>query len=266
MRAPQLGRLVYIYDDNHITIDGPTEIALDDDAGMRFESYGWHVERLGEVANDVDALESALRTAIAEESRPSLLILRSHIGYPSPHLTDSPKAHGSPFGPEEVRATKEILGLPPDKDFYVPEDVLALYRSAGRQSARANEAWQGRFSSSGVDRDEWDALWGGRGLSGWQSDLPTWKPGESIATRNSVNVALNAVAPPVPGIVSGGADLTGNTGTRLDGVERQSFEHPEGRAMAFGVREHAMGGALTGMALHGGTVPIGGTFFTFSDY
>jgi transketolase len=261
-----LGRLVYVYDDNHITIDGPTEITLNDDAGKRFESYGWHVDRLGESANDLDVLETALRGAMAEQDRPSLLILRSHIGYPSPDATDSPKAHGSPLGPEEVRATKGILGLPIDEDFYVPEQVLEMYRAAAGDAARANATWKARFAASDVDRELWDAMWGARGLPGWQTALPSWKAGEVIATRNSVNVALNAVAAQVPGIVSGGADLTGNTGTRLNGEVLQSQEHPEGRAIAFGVREHAMGAALTGLALHGGAVPIGGTFFVFSDY
>jgi transketolase len=261
-----LGKLVYIYDDNHITIDGVTEITLSDDAGKRFESYGWHVERLGEAANDPDALEAGIRRAIAEETRPSILILRSHIGNPSPHLTDSPKAHGNPLGPEEVRATKEIMGLPPDQDFFVPEEVLEMYRTAGRESAGANAAWKDRLSQSKIDRREWNAVWAGRGLDGWESGLPTWKAGESVATRHSINAALNAVSSHFPGLVSGGADLTGNTGTKLDGEALQSSEHPEGRAIAFGVREHAMGGLLNGLALHGGVIPIGGTFFAFSDY
>src|SRR5215472_1304991 len=123
-----LGRLIYIYDDNHITIDGPTEITLNDDPALRFEAYNWHVERLGEVANDTDALEAGLRRAMAVEDRPSLLILRSHIGWPAPHMTDNPKAHGDPLGEEEVRATKEILGLPPDQAFWVPDEVLDMYR------------------------------------------------------------------------------------------------------------------------------------------
>jgi transketolase len=261
-----LGRLIYVYDDNHITIDGPTEITLNDDAGGRFESYGWHVDRLGEVGEDVDVLESAVRGAMAEQERPSLLILRSHIGYPSPEFTDSPKAHGSPLGEDEVRATKEILGLPPDETFWVPDDVLAMYRQAIGRGQAARSAWEGRLSGWTGDRAEWDTIWANEGRPGWQSKLPSWKPGESIATRNSVNVALNAIADDVPGIVSGGADLTGNTGTRLDGATRQGADHPEGRALAFGVREHAMGAVLTGLSLHGGTIPIGGTFFVFSDY
>jgi transketolase len=261
-----LGRLVYIYDDNHITIDGPTEITLTDDPGKRFEAYGWHVENLGEVANDTDALEAGIRRAMAEEERPSLLILRSHIGYPAPDMTDNPKAHGSPFGEEEIRKTKEILGLPVDQEFWVPQEVLDLYRAAGSRGVADRQDWEKRLASYHGDRTGWEAAWGGHGRVGWRDRLPVWKPGESIATRNSAKSALNAIAADVPGIVAGGADLTGNTGTKLDGEPLQSKEHPEGRAVAFGVREHGMGGALNGMALHGGVLPIGGTFFTFSDY
>jgi transketolase len=261
-----LGRLVYVYDDNHITIDGPTEIALDDDPVKRFEAYGWHVDSIGEAANDTDALEASLRRAMAEEERPSLIVLRSHIGYPSPKFTDSPKAHGSPLGEDEVRVTKTLLGLPPDETFWVPEAVLDMYRRAGERGRPLREGWESRLAGWGGDRAVWDAAWSGGGLPGWQEKLPSWQAGESVATRNSVNVALNAIAADVAGIVAGGADLTGNTGTKLDDAERQSREHPGGRAIAFGVREHAMGGALNGMALHGGVLPIGGTFFVFSDY
>ncbi|MCU4184644.1 transketolase [Acidiferrimicrobium sp. IK] len=262
-----LGRLIYIYDDNHITIDGPTEITLDDDPAKRFEAYGWHVEDLGEVANDLDALESGIRRAMAVEDKPSFLILRSHIGYPSPKMTDSPKAHGDPFGDEEVAATKAVMGLPTDETFWVPEDVLQMYRQAGARGKAARDEWQKRTDSRSGDKQRWDALWGNRGVEGWQAKLPTWKAGDdAIATRKSINVALNAIAADVPGLSSGGADLTGNTGTKLDGVAQQSKEHPEGRQIAYGVREHGMGAVMNGLSLHGGVIPIGGTFFTFSDY
>ena len=261
-----LGRLVYIYDDNHITIDGPTELALNDDPAMRFEAYGWHVERLGEIANDTDALEAALRRAMAEEERPSLLVLRSHIAWPAPHMTDNPKAHGSPLGADEVRATKEILGLPPDKDFWVPPEVLDMYRQAGRRGGEERRKWEERLASWTGERADWDAAWAATGKRGWQSKLPSWKAGEQVATRKSANTALNAAFPDFPGLVAGGADLTGNTGTKLDGEPLQGRDHPGGRAVAYGVREHAMGGVMNGMALHGGVLPVGGTFFVFSDY
>jgi transketolase len=263
----QLGRLIYVYDDNHITIDGPTEITYDDDAGKRFEAYGWHVERVGEIANDTDALEAAVRTAMSVEDRPSMIVLRSHIGYPAPHMTDNPKAHGSPFGEDEVRATKEILGLPPDETFWVPDDVLGMYREAIPRGQAARAQWEKRLAGWTGDRAEWDAVWSSGTLPGWQEKLPTWdQPGEKIATRASANKVLNAVYPDVPALVAGGADLTGNTGTKLDKEPRQSVEDPEGRAMAYGIREHGMGGIMTGMALHGGVLPVGGTFFVFSDY
>lgn len=262
----KLGRLVYIYDDNHITIDGPTEIALTDDPRKRFESYGWHVEDLGEIAEDTEALEAGIRRAMAEEERPSLLVLRSHIGYPAPNMTDSPKAHGSPFGATEIRATKEILGLAPDQDFFVPDEVLDMYRTAGRRAKDRRREWQGRLDSWSGDREAWEAAWENRGKPGWQEKLPVWKPGESVATRNAVKSVLNAVIDEVPGLVAGGADLTGNTGTKIDDEPLQSYEHPEGRAIAFGVREHAMGAVMNGLNLHGGVLPIGGTFFVFSDY
>jgi transketolase len=262
-----LGRLVYVYDDNHITIDGPTEISLTDDPAKRFEAYGWHVEDLGEIANDTDALEGAVRRAMAVEDKPSFLVLRSHIGYPSPHLTDSSKAHGSPLGVDEVRATKEILGLPVDQEFYVPDDVLEMYRSVIPKGQAARSAWEKRLAAWGGDRSEWDAVWSNQGMPGWQDLLPRWETaGEQVATRKSINTVLNAVAPKVPGLVSGGADLTGNTGTKLEGTTRQGRDHPEGRAIAYGVREHAMGGIMNGLSLHGGAIPIGGTFFVFSDY
>lgn len=261
-----LGRLIYVYDDNHITIDGPTELALNDDAAKRFESYGWHVEDLGEMANDVDGLEAALRRGMAEEDRPSMLILRSHIGYPSPHKMDTAGAHGSPLGEDEIRLTKEILGLPADEQFWVPEDVLGLYRTAGERGRSVRESWQQRLETSDIDRTVWDALWTNQGVPGWADELPTWDVGEKVATRKSANTTLNAIAGKVPGLMSGGADLTGNTGTKLDDAEPQSREHPDGRALAFGVREHAMGGVMNGMSLHGGTLPVGGTFFVFSDY
>jgi transketolase len=262
-----LGRLIYVYDDNHVSIDGPTEITLNDNAALRFQAYGWHVDPLGEIANDTDALEAGLRRAMAVEDRPSLLILRSHIGYPAPHMTDNPKAHGDPLGEDEVRATKEIMGTPSDQTFWVPDEVLDMYRQAIPRGQTAHQGWEKRLAAWTGNRDEWDAVWASQGYPGWQDKLPTWStPGEQVATRRSINRALNALRDDVPGLVSGGADLTGNTGTQLDGTERQSVEHPEGRAISFGVREHAMGAMLTGMSLHGGVLPIGGTFFVFSDY
>jgi transketolase len=261
-----LGRLIYIYDDNHITIDGPTELALSDNPAERFAAYGWHVEELGEIANDTAGLEAAVRRAMAVEDRPSFLVLRSHIGYPSPHKTDTSDAHGEPLGEDEVRATKEILGLPPEETFWVPPEVLDFYREVIGRGQAARAEWEKRLAAWRGDREEWDAAWASRGLPGWTDQLPTWEPGETVATRRSINTALNAVAPSFPGLTSGGADLTGNTGTKLDGTEVQSREHPGGRAIRYGVREHGMGAIMNGLSRHGGIIPVGGTFFVFSDY
>ena len=264
-----LGRLVYVYDDNHISIDGPTELALSDDAGRRFEAYGWHVVRLGEAAEDLDTLEGALREAAAVEDRPSLVILRSHIGYPSPNFMDTKEAHGSPLGEEEVARVKEILGLPPEH-FWVPDEVLSRYREAGRRGAGERQAWLERverlWDTDPERAEEFEACLAGVGLPGWEAKLPSWPAGESVATRAACSEALDALADLVPGLIGGGADLTGNTGTKLADLGVFSREDRTGRQIYFGVREHAMGSSMNGMALHGGVLPFGGTFLIFSDY
>jgi transketolase len=262
----ELGRLVYVYDDNHISIDGNTALSYSDDVAKRFEGYGWHVDQLGEAANDTDALEAALRRAGDDEEAPSLLILRSHIGWPSPNFTDTADAHGNPLGDDEIAATKEILGLPVDETFWVPDDVAELYRAAGRRGRDAREAWEKRLAEWDGDRDVYDACMHGRGLPGWQDALPSWEPGGKVATRKASGACLQALADLVPGLVGGGADLTGNTGTVIKDRGVLSADEPGGRQMYFGVREHGMGGVMTGMAAHGGVLPVGGTFFIFSDY
>ena len=261
-----LGRLVYVYDDNHITIDGPTELALGDDPAARFRAYGWDVDEIGEVANDCGALEAALRRAMAVEDKPSLVVLRSHIGWPSPTRTDTPAAHGEPFGDEEIAATKERLGLPVDRTFHVPQEVIELYGTVRERGRRLSTGWRSRLDGAPVDRQVLDACLAGRGLDGWESKLPTWTPGEKVATRKASGAVIAAIQEVVPGLVGGGADLTGNTGTTLKGEGVQSAEEPGGRQIYFGVREHAMGAAMNGMAMHGGVLPVGGTFLVFSDY
>jgi transketolase len=262
-----LGRLVCVFDDNHITIDGPTDLACSDDVVKRFESYGWHVERLGEVANDLDALEAGLRRGIAEADRPSLLVLRSHIGWPSPHRTDTKEAHGDLLGAEEIRVTKALLGLPVDQDFYVPDEVPAFYAERARRGRAAREAWEERQPAAVGDRDRFEACHGGRGLDGWADSLPSFEAGTKLATRKAINKCLTATSAQIPGLLAGAGDLTGNTGVDLGaGAEVQSHAHPGGRQLHFGIREHAMAAAMNGMALHGGVLPVGGTFFVFSDY
>jgi len=261
-----LGRLVYVYDHNHISIDGPTELAYTDDVARRFRAYGWDVDDVGEVANDTGALEEALRRAMGVEDKPSLIMLRSHIGWPSPDLTDTAKAHGDPFGEDEIRKTKEILGLPPDETFWVPDEVLDLYRTTVARGQAARAEWEARLGRWDGDRASWDAAWAGHGLAGWQQKLPEFEAGTMVATRKAVNACVNATADLLPGLVAGAADLTGNTGMKIDGAERQSAESPGGRQLYYGIREHAMAVVMTGMAHHGGVLPVGGTFFCFSDY
>ena len=261
----RLGRLVCIYDDNHITIDGSTDLAYGDDVGKRFEAYGWHVEHLGEMADDLDGLEAAIRAAMAVEDRPSLLVLRSHIGHPSPDLTDHHEAHGNPFTPEQVARTKAVMGVP-DEPFWAPAEIVEGYRAhAGRRGAAAHQEWSARFDAWTGDRAAWDACWRQSGMSGWLDALPTFEPGEQLATRQAIQKVLVATKDLVPALVSGAADLTGNTGTKIDEAA-QSAAEPGGRQVFYGVREHGMGAALVGMARHGGVLPVGGTFFVFFDY
>jgi len=262
----QLGGLVCIYDDNHITIDGTTALSCSDDVAGRFEAYGWHVEHLGEIADHCDALEAAIRRAMAVTDRPSLLILRSHIGSPSPDLTDHHEAHGNPFTAEQVSRTKAVMGIP-DEPFWAPAEVVDSYRAhtAARGTAVRTQ-WQQRFEASDMDPVLWSAMWASVGMPGWEADLPVFEQGDKIATRVAIEKAFNASLAGVPGLVAGAADLTGNTGTKLAGQTPATPATPAGRQIYYGIREHAMGSAMVGMALHGGVLPAGGTFFVFLDY
>ncbi len=260
----QLGKLVCIYDDNRITIDGETELAFSDDTPARFRAYGWDVVDLGEIANDLDALEAALEAA-KQTDRPSLLVLRSHIGFPSPDHTDDHEAHGLAFDAGDVTRTKEVMGIP-DEPFWSPNEVVDTYRGhAAERGTAARAAWEARASDT-IESPEWGAAWNRTGLDGWDADLPTYDQGESIATRKAINAAFNATLDKLPGLVSGAADLTGNTGTKLNDQTTNAADAPGGRQIAYGVREHGMGSAMVGMALHGGLIPVGGTFFVFLDY
>ncbi|MDQ2677621.1 MAG: transketolase [Actinomycetota bacterium] len=261
-----LGRIVYVYDDNHISIDGPTELALSDDAVRRFESYGWQVIEVGEAGEDLDALEAALVAARDNEDQPSLIVLRTHIGFPSPDHTDDAAAHGLAFGEAEITATKAVMDFP-DEPFHVPAEVVELYREAGSRGAVPRADWNERAHAALAGREaEWEATLGAVGLPGWESALPTFGTDEKPATRVASQQVLNAIYPVVPGLVAGGADLTGNVGLTLKGESLLSSEEPGGPQIAFGIREHAMGSALVGAALHGGVLPVGGTFLVFSDY
>lgn len=261
-----LGRLVYVYDDNHISIDGPTELSYSDDVPKRFDAYGWHVDDIGEVANDTEALETALRRAMAVEDKPSMIVLRSHIGWPSPKYTDTAAAHGNPMGDDEIKVTKEILGLPPEETFWVPDEVREMYLQAIPRGQAMRKEWEARLATWDGDRKRYEACLDGRGVDGWETKLPSFESGSKLATRKASGQCLQAVADVVPGLIAGGADLTDNTGTFLKEQGVQSAADPGGRLVYFGIREHAMGSIMNGAALHGGVIPVGGTFFIFSDY
>jgi len=264
----QLGRLVFVYDDNHITIDGDTALAYSDDVPKRFEAYGWHVVNLGEVSEDTDAIEAGLRTAIAEDRKPSLVVLRSHIGYPSPNVQDTAAAHGTPLGADEVTRVKDILGLP-NEDFYVPDDVLARYRAAGRRGAEAHADWVRRRASwlaaNPARADEYRACVDGRPFAGWEHKLPTFEAGKQIPTREASKDVLSAIVDLVPGLILGSGDLTGNNGMAVESLTSITPSDASGRRIHYGIREHAMGAAANGMAVSG-LLPAVGTFFVFSDY
>ncbi|MDP1794896.1 MAG: transketolase [Acidimicrobiales bacterium] len=261
-----LGRLICIYDDNKITIDGSTDLALTDDPVKRFESYGWHVEDIGETANDLDALEAAIRRAMAVVDKPSMLVLHSHIGWPSPNKTDTAGAHGNPLGAEEIALTKQILGLPADEPFYAPLKVVEHYRLTQGRGATARREWEERVARYEGDTESFMSCLKGRASDGWHAKLPTFETGTKLATRNALKKCLDAVADVIPSLVAGGADLTDNTGVKVGSFAPLDKKNPAGRLVHFGVREHAMGSLANGAALHGGITPIVGTFFVFSDY
>ena len=260
-----LGKLIAIYDDNHITIDGDTALAYSDNVPERFRAYGWDVVDLGEIADDLDALEAALDAAKDVTDKPSMLVLRSHIGFPSPDHTDDHAAHGLAFDAADVTRTKAVMGIP-DEPFWAPADVVDTYRAhAASRGSEAHGAWSTDHAAV-ISSPEWTASWHATGVDGWSDGLPTYEQGEQVATRKAIQAAFQATEQSIPGLVAGSADLTGNTGTQLEAQLTQSREHPGGRQVHYGVREHAMGSAMVGMALHGGILPVGGTFFVFLDY
>ena len=261
----KLDRLICIFDDNAITIDGSTSLSCSDDVAKRFSSYGWNVMQLGEIADDMDALEDSLITARSNLGAPTLCILKSHIGSPSPDFTDSHEAHGNPFNASHVSATKKIMQIP-DEPFWAPQEIV--------DAIRENAATRGAELVSSYDTDIasmsesylWDAAWNTPHSSSFSSLLPSYDATANFATRQIIQKALDASLPALPGLISGSADLTGNTGTKLSKQIAQSATAPDGRQIYFGIREHAMGAAIVGMALHGGVLPVAGTFFVFADY
>jgi len=261
----KLDRLICIFDDNSITIDGSTSLSCSDDVVKRFSSYGWNIMQLGEIADDLDALEDALLTARANRGAPTLCILKSHIGYPSPDFTDKHEAHGNPFTAAHVSSTKKVMGIP-DEPFWAPADLVNTIRQHARTRGGEFTAEYEKDVAELDDPHNWQAAWQTPNSSSFESLLPSFDSNSNFATRQVIQKALDASLPALPGLIAGSADLTGNTGTKLAKQTAQSVTAPDGRQIYFGVREHAMGAAVVGMALHGGVLPVCGTFFVFSDY
>ena len=267
-----LGRIVYVYDDNHISIDGDTALSFNtEDVDARFRSYGWHVDAV-EDANDLASLARALEAGIAEEERPSLIRVRSTIAWPAPNARGTAAAHGAPLGEDEVRATKEALGWAPDREFHVPAAVYQAFRACVARGHELQRDWQRRLArwraQDPTRAAEWESAWQGRPAEGLAEALPSFDPAEAgaLATRAAGSAVMQAFAPYVPTMLGGSADLAESTKTEFKGEPSFGRERA-GRNVHFGVREHAMGAVVNGMALHGGIVkPYGSTFLIFSDY
>ncbi len=264
----RLGKLIYLYDYNHISIDGPTDLSYSDDVPMRFASYGWHVQDVD--AYDMPGIEAAICAAQAVSGQPSIIICRSHIAYGSPNKQDTAEAHGSPLGAEEIRLTKEALGMPADEQFWIPDDVLARYRAALDEGKQRQAAWDALFAGYADAHADAAASFNlalaGELPGGWDAEMPVWEPGAKLATRSASGKVLDAIAPHIPTLIGGSADLTPSNNTRFKGAVDIAPGNFAGRYVRYGIREHAMGAALNGMAVHGGIFPYAGTFLVFSDY
>ncbi len=265
----RLGKLIALYDDNRIQLDGPTSWAFTEDVVARFDAYGWHTQRV-EDGNDVAAINAAIEAAKADD-RPSLIAVRTHIGFGSPNKQDSQKAHGAPLGPDEVRLTKEAYGWDPDKTFYVPEEAGSLFLRAVDEGKAAVAAWDAALDAYAAvfpaEAAELRRRVSGRLAEGWDAGLNAYETGSGVATRNASQDLIQSLAGPVPELFGGSADLSESnlTDVKALGPDHFSAEHA-GRNIRFGVREHAMGAIVNGIAYHGGFIPYGATFLTFSDY
>jgi transketolase len=264
-----LGRIVYLYDDNEISIEGSTDLAFTEDVPTRFRAYGWHVQETD--GHNRDQVEAAIRVAQLETERPSLIVCHTHIAYGSPNKQDSEEAHGAPLGEEEVQLTKETLGWSYKTPFAIPDQALEVFRQAVEQGKQAEARWNKTFKRYKKAYPEeaalLETLWAGKLPEGWMDALPSFAPDTGpLATRKASGAVLNAIAPALLTLVGGSADLAPSTNTLLKGYADFQKETPAGRNVRFGVREHAMGAILNGMALYGGLLPYGGTFLIFSDY
>ena len=260
-----LDRLICVFDDNGITIDGSTSLTCSDDVAKRFASYGWNVINAGEIGEDLDALESMLVTARKHTGQPTLCILKTHIGFPSPDFTDVHEAHGNPFTADHVATTKARMGIP-NEPFWAPSDLVSQLRAhATTRGAELLSAYDTTVAHA-EGKHGFDQCWSLPDADVVASLMPTFAQDSTLATRQAIQQCIEASASALPGLIIGSADLTGNTGVKVKSVGAQSKQLPTGQQVYFGIREHAMGAAMVGMALHGGTIPVGGTFFVFADY
>jgi transketolase len=266
----RLGKLIVLYANNYITIEGSTELAFTEDRKARFAAFGWHVQRI-EQSNDVDAVALALRAAQEERGRPSLILVRTHIGFGSPHKQDTAAAHGEPLGVEEVRLTKEGLGWPVTPPFHIPDEALEHFRKAIARGSAAQTEWESRLDAFKKENSdlaaEFQRVINRRLPKGWDVNLPTFTPADGpMATRIASGKTIEVLNSHLPEMMGGSADLSPSTFTNMNGAGNFEPENWAGRNMHFGIREHAMGAILNGMALHRGLIPFGGTFLIFSDY
>ena len=265
----KLGKMIYLYDSNRISIDGSTDLAFTENVNARFEAYGWHVLNI-EDGNDLNAIETAINDAQAETNKPTLIRVQTHIGFGSPNRQDTNKAHGSPLGDEEAALTKKNLGWTLEEKFYVPEPVRERMQAALKKGSECELEWNKQFEEYGqaYPKEALDlASWIESELpENWEEALPSFKSGEQIASRAASGQTLNALAQKITNLFGGSADLAGSNKTMIDGKDPFSSQTPGGRNFHFGVREHAMAAAMNGIALHGGLIPFGGTFLVFSDY
>ncbi|HZD22891.1 MAG TPA: transketolase [Acidimicrobiia bacterium] len=254
-----VGRLLYLYDDNDISIDGSTDITFSEDVSKRFDAVGWHTFTID--GHDRGAVAEAIEGALAEPDRPSLVVCHTHIANGAPNLHDTAAAHGQPLGEEEVKLTKEAMGYPINPTFWVDDRVYEFFSAAMERGRTAHKQWMERFDSA--DTTEWDAFFS---PSAVKLDGPGFEQGEKLATRASGGKLFGEIAEKSPGFIGGSADLAGSTKTVIDGTRLFSKQDRTARDIPFGVREHGMGAIVNGMAIHGGLRPYGATFFVFSDY
>jgi transketolase len=266
----ELGNLIYLYDDNHISIEGSTDITFNENVSARFAAYGWHVQEVDDV-NDIHALQLAITNARAETQKPSLIRVRSLIAYGSPNKSGTAGSHGAPLGADEVKLVKEFFGFDPDKSFNVPDEVLSYYRGIGQTKGKKEGDWNELFAEY-KDKfpelaEEYENAAAGNLPKGWLDKLPSFEPSDKkMATRMASGKVLNAIAESLPLLIGGAADLAPSTETNLKEFDSFTSEKRDGRNFHFGIREHAMGSALNGMALTKGIIPFGATFLMFSEY